>query len=271
MRILCPGAALLFAACNSFPIMADPRVQVSPYLAVYQLRGDLGMQSDPGTGIQNNAEQSLKLFGFDKHREDVGVRVHIGDGFAGLEIDYYRLDQRSTRGGVLEDDFGELQQGDQVTMNAVMDEFRIGYLAQVLDGSFDYHDHPIEWRLALGGILAHRSLDLQMQTVDGARRQSLHADDDGVLYPAIRLRAKWQNVHLDIGYAISPELDFGGDFDGVMQDFEARIAYTVPYQDITLFAGYRYSTLPVAGTEGGFGYSGDLVLDGFQFGLQVSF
>jgi len=60
-------------------------------------------------------------------------------------------------------------------------------------------------------------------------------------------------------------------FVGVLQDAEVRASYTMPLNDITFFAGYRYSQLDASGTTNGFGYDADLTLDGYQFGVAVTF
>lgn len=271
MRIPCVCALLALAACNSFPATADPRVQVSPYLAIYQLRGNLGLQNDPGTGPQDNRRHELRTFGLGDHEEDVGVAVQIGDGFTGLTFDYYRLDHSTTSTGILDDEFGALQIGDEVSMRATMDELRIGYIGEVWSSEVEYRDRPLEMQVGVGGIVAHRDLALRASTVDGARRQNVDIADSGVVYPAVHFRATWHQVRFDARYAISPDLSFGGDFEGTLQDIEAKFSYTVPYQDITLFAGYRYSVLPVDGTQQGLAYTGDLRIDGFLLGVQVSF
>ena len=74
----------------------------------------------------------------------------------------------------------------------------------------------------------------------------------------------------DFDYAIAPGL-VTGDYDGMQQDIEARLSYSVPFQDVTLFAGYRYSLFSAKGNEGGLAYDSDLRLDGYQFGITVSF
>src|SRR5262249_2623543 len=131
--------------------------------------------------------------------------------------------------------------------------------------------HPLDFKLAAGGVLAHRDLGMHMHTVDNVRRQDVRVSDEGVVYPAVRFRATWQSVSLDLEYAISPNLTFGGEFDGVLQDFETRFTYRVPMQDVGIFAGYRYSTLPIEGHEGALAFDGNLRIDGLQLGVVVSF
>lgn len=269
MRTLLIGAAVILAGCNTFPVMADPRIAVSPYLSEYRLLGNVAIQNDPGTGPENNAAQSLRTFGFGSHEDDVGVRADIGDGFAGLRLDYYRLTMNTARTGVLTDDFGALVSGDIVGMAATMDEFRLGWTESILGEKFTFRGQPLQLRLAIGGVYAHRDLAMHMRSDDGLRRQDVHNGGDA-FYPKVHFRADLRHVALDLEYAIAPGL-VTGDFDGTQQDFEARLSYSVPFQDVTLFAGYRYSELSAKGDEGGLAFDSDLELSGYQFGLLVTF
>lgn len=267
LALACP----LFSGCTA-TLLYEPRVLVSPYLAVYQLRGDVGLQSSPGGGAPpvDNDPQTMRTFGQDSHKEDLGVRADVGDGFAGLRLDYYQLDMGTSHPGVLEDDWGSLLQGESVRMKAKMNEFRLAYLEPLLATKSNFRDRPIEFRLAAGGVLAYRNMTLQAQTDDGVGRQNVEIDGN-VAYGALRGRATWLDFAFDLDYAISPDLALGGDWGGVQQDFELRASYTLPMRDVTFFGGWRYSTLEADGTMGGLGYDADLVIDGFQFGVTVSF
>lgn len=271
MRILAALAASLCAGCSS-TVLAEPRILVSPYLAVYELRGDVAMQSQPvpGGALQDNAAQAMRQFGQDHHREDVGVRADIGDGFAGFRIDYYRLDMGTGDNGTLTADWGRLLAGDQVSMNIAMDELRVGYLEPLVHVRTSYRDKPLSLQFAVGGVFAYRSMAMRAHTTDFTRTQNLDISGD-VVYPAARFRASWRGAAFDAEYAISPDLVLGGDFAGTMQDIEVRLGYTLPLHDITFFGGWRYSVLPAEGTFDGFAYDADLTIDGFQFGVSVTF
>lgn len=263
-------AALLPACTKTF---AEPRVLVSPYLAVYRLRGDMGVQSDPGggAGLQDNAQVPLRTFGQEHFREDVGLRTDIGDGFGGVRIDYYRLDQGTSRTGVLPNDWGGLLAGDTVQMRAAMDELRIGWLEPVLQARTEWRDRPLQLKAALGGVFTHRDLELRTRTQDGSRTQNVQVDGN-VVAAAVRLRASWRDFGIDVDYSISPNLSLGGDHDGLQQDAEARLSWTMPLHDVTFFAGYRYSRIEAEGVATApVGYDADLVIDGFQFGVTVTF
>lgn len=269
MRTSVLAAAACLAGCSS-TTMAEPRLLVSPYLAVYQLRGDVALQSEPAPGIvQDNPSAQLRTFGQDHYREDIGVRVDFGDGFGGLRADYYQLDQNTTDSGVLSSDFGTLLAGDVVRMDVDGDEIRLGYLEPILDLKSTWRDRPLSLQFAIGAMFAHRELDLRASTVDRSRLQNVEIEGD-VVGPSIRLRLGiLRDFAVDVDYTISPELGLGGDFDGTLHDVEARASYTLPMRDVTFFAGYRYCTLPAEGHVDRLGFDAEFVLDGFQVGVTV--
>ena len=259
----------LLASCTT--TFAEPRLLVTPYLAVYRLHGDVGMQSSPTPGtLQDNAAQSLRTFGQNKFSEDFGLRADLGDGFAGLRVDYYRLDQSTPRSGVLGADWGRLATGDQVQMNATMDEVRAGWLEPVWSHRTMYRDKPLQLRFAAGGVLTHRDMTMRATTTDGVRSQRLGISGNTAAIAA-RMRVTWRDVNFDLDYALSPNLVISGDYGKVQQDVEARLGYTLPLHDVTFFGGYRYSRIRANGGNDGFGYDADLVLDGWQFGITVTF
>ncbi len=122
MRRLVVLLAVAGTGCTS-TVLTEPVLHASPYLALYRLRGDTQMQSeDPGTGgVQDNPAQPLRNFGHERHREDVGLRLDLGDGFSGLRADYYKLDMNTARSGELTADWGKLLQGDFASVRAAMD------------------------------------------------------------------------------------------------------------------------------------------------------
>jgi len=273
MRLLplCSLAAVAVLAACGLPKTVSPRLVVSPYYAAYQLRGKLGMQSPSASGPVDNNPQTLRNLGQDHYEDDYGIRVDVGDGMTGLRAEWYRAGMNPTSAGVLDDDFGHLLANDVVQSTVRMNEYRIGYLQQVWEAHGALYERPLDLALAAGGILAHRDLEMEVHTTDLARHQNIDISDDGVVYGALRFRAAWQSLAFVLEYAISPDLSFGGEFQGTQQDFEARLTYMVPFQDIGLFVGYRYSTMSVEGVEGGLGFDGNLKLDGIQLGVTVSF
>jgi hypothetical protein len=263
-------ATSVFSGCSSIT-MAEPRMLVSPYLALYQIRGQVALDSPVAGGPpQANPPQDLRLFGQDHHREDVGIRTDIGDGFGGLRVDYYKLDQGSADPGVLEANWGNLLQGDVVVMDVVMDEVRVGYLEPLFEVKQDWREHPLSLRFAAGGVLAYRDMTLRAKTDDGQRHQNVNIEGD-VIYPAARFRASWRDVGFDAEYAVSPNFVIRGDFEGLQQDLELRATYTIPMRDVTFYAGYRYSDIRAESDAGGLAFDADLVIDGFNFGVVVTF
>lgn len=269
MRVLAlPALPFLFAACGT--TVAEPRVTVAPYLAVYQLRGNAGLQSNASGAPTDTQRQDLHAFGQGQFDEDLGARVDIGDGFGGIRFEYFRLHDSTSDKGTLTDDWGSLRAGDQAHMNASMDEFRIGYVQPVWTGHANVRDQQVDLRFGAGGYFAHRDLQLHTASETGTT-QNLEVRDHGLLYPAVRGRAAWHELSFDLDYAFCPGFSLGGDFHGWQQDVDVRLAYTLARHDITFFGGWRYSTWSANGHEGGLAFDTDLILDGFQFGVQFTF
>lgn len=265
------GAGLL-AGCTS--VFAEPRITLSPYYAVYQLRGDATVQTDPGGGapLQNNPRQDLGLFGMDTHEDDVGFRAEVGDGFGGLRVDYYKLDMTTSQNGILPADWGMLQEDDVMRMRAEMDEVRISYVHPLFSTTTSWREEDLTIRVGGGAEFAWRDLTLRAFTDENfpAMRNQDVPIDGQTISAAARFRVEWMELTFDADYAISPYLAVRGDLGGVGQDLELRASYAIPLRDVTFFAGYRYSEFQADGTIGVVGYDADLVLDGWQFGLTVS-
>ncbi len=266
-----PVVAVLLAACSS-TTFAEPRILVSPYLALYRVRGDVALQSQPVAAgpLQDNAAQSLRSFGQERYREDIGVRADIGDGFGGFRVDWYQLDQDTAAPGTLGADWGTLLAGDTVLMRARMDELRLSLIEPLLTIRTTWRDRPLQFRVGAGGTFAHRDLRLRASTEDGLRRQDLSIDGD-VVYANVRMRATWRDFACDLDYAASPGLVVRGDFEDFQQDLELRASWTMPLHDVTFFGGWRWSSLHAEGQQNQLGYDADLVIDGFSLGLAVTF
>lgn len=277
MRPLTALFAVTLTGCTS-TVLTEPTVHVSPYLALYRLRGDTRMQSEqpPGSGtIADNAALPLRSFGHDRTREDVGVRVDIGDGFGGVRADYYKLDMNTARSGELTQDWGDLLTGDFASVRAEMDELRLGYVEPLADTTLKWRGEDLRLRLGAGGVFATRQMKMRGSESTNVATQNLEFSGDQV-YAAVRAQATWQDVTLDLDYAVSPEaFVIGGDIEDLSQDFEARVSYQLPQRDIRFFAGFRYSELSASGsasgTSGVYRYENDLVIDGVQLGVLVTF
>jgi hypothetical protein len=263
-------ALLACGSCASPPSPLDPQIVVSPYYAVYSLRGHTSMQSLPGGVPTNNAAIGLSDFGQGAHDGDIGLRMDIGDGFSGFRIDYFKLDNYSSRRGVLADNWGSLSGGDTAGMRARMDELRLSFAYELMGTKFDMRGHDVKLRLAPAAVYAVRPMDLHaFNSVGGAESQ--HVSDDGELFAGLRGRVQYRDFAFDAEYAISPGWNLGGDFTGTQQDLEFRFVWRVPNQDVGVFAGYRRALLSTSGNSNGQDFKDELVMDGLQFGLAISF
>lgn len=266
-------AATALCGCTS-TLLVEPQLRVSPYLAIYELRGNTSMQSVESTSppaLQNNPAQPMRQFGQDRFREDVGVRVDFGDDFGGLRAEYYKLDMNTSRRGVLEHDWGRLLAGDEVNIYAEMDELRLGWVEQFAEFSFEHRERDVKVQFGAGATFATRSMTLRGSTEDNSRVQNADIDGDAI-YAALRARISWRNLALDVDYAIAPEaFVLSGEQEDLCQDLEARVSYRLPQRDIELFAGARYSRLRASGDANGFRYDADLIVDGVQLGVSVTF
>lgn len=269
-RILRTVACALLAACSLPHSLEDPRILVAPYYPTYQLRGDTSLQS-PGAPPTDNPAVQVEDFGLRGHSSDVGMRIDIGDDFDSFRVDYYRMDHHSKNPGVLPAAWGALLAADTVRLETRLDEIRVGYVGEVLREKFGKGERQVDLRLGLGGVIAWRDLRFRAREATGLRSQDVTVGDDGVVYPAARARVTWRGAYLEGEYAISPDLQFGGDYQGVQQDIEVRIGYQVPMQDVSVFAGWRWSEWNIDGFEGPLHHEAELVMDGFQFGVRILF
>jgi hypothetical protein len=260
------------AGCDSLPIMGEPQILVAPYGTVYQLHGQSAMASLQGGVPTPNGPHQLSDFGFNQHATDFGLRGEVGDGFAGLHLDWYHMEMESGHRAVLGFDWGALLTGDLVGLSTTMDELRLGYTYEVLRKRFDVRDAKgLELRLALATTLAQRKLVLHGREDTGLRIQDQHIQDRGQVFPGVHARLGYKDFALDAEYGFSPGLTFGGDYHGNQQDLEVKLSYLIPVQDVEFFAGYRRSDFNARGNDGGFAFDDHLVLDGYFFGARVSF
>ncbi|MEZ5967361.1 MAG: hypothetical protein R3F56_26220 [Planctomycetota bacterium] len=255
------------AGCSSWPGFDRPHAEAGAYLALYTLHGRASMQSPGAQGPTDNAAMRLSEFGVGDRDDDVGGYLTLGDGFSGAELNYFKLTMADTEPGALSAGFGVLQANELVTSDVEMDEWRLRYVAKLLEHAFD---NRVRVEFGGGVAIAHRRLDFSVKrdTGDG---QSFTAEDNGVPYVFGRLRGSYGAASLNLDWAYVDGIGFGRDFDGRMQDVEVTGRYGFGAQDATIFAGYRYTELPAQGREGGLAYRADLRLEGFQVGMQVRF
>jgi hypothetical protein len=149
-----------------------------------------------------------------------------------------------------------------------LDEFRLRYIGQVLD-----FEPKADWRmqLGLGGSLVHRDALFESIELNSTRKQRVEIKDDGVFYLAGRARGSYRNVFLDVDYGISPDLTFGGDYTGTLQDLEVKLGWRFEDQELEALVGWRWSQFPAEGTADGLRYEADFGIDGFFVMLGLSF
>jgi hypothetical protein len=268
--LLCAAVSLLFGTgCTTWPGFDRPRVDASAYLAMFRLRGNAKMQSAAGGGgVVDNARLELDELGVGERDDDVGGLITVGDGFSGVDMGFYKLTMKDTTPGRLTSDFGSLLQGQEVITKVEMDEYRVRYIAKVFEQSIQKR---LKIAFGVGGALAHRELEMFPKVVGTGEGQIVGVRDYGMPYVAARLRGTLGPVSLNLDWAYNDGIDFGGDFDGRMQDVELTGRYEFALQDVAVFAGYRNSEFPARGHEGEFGYELDLRLDGWFIGGQMRF
>ncbi len=271
MRAL-PTLALLLATACSTTTFAEPRFQLSPYIAVHRLTGDASAAT-PGSGggpATANAAQPLSAFGQGDREQDLCYRFDVGDGFAGVRVDWYRLGIGGDAGRPLDDGYGAYVAGDEASMRASMDEWRLGYVESFASKRTMLWDRPLALHAGAGGVFASRDLSLTARR-DGDGLVERSSFDGENVYAALRLGARWQGFALDAEYALCPDLAVAGDVDGWLHDLELRAGWALPYIDVTIFAGYRLATLEASTTDAGARRAADLQLDGWLLGVSVSF
>lgn len=254
--------------CSSWPGFADPRIDLGGVVAFYRLRGRARMQSAGAGGAQNNPAIALRDFALGERDDDVGASLSVGDGFSGFDVQYLKLTMRDTSTGTLTAPFGPLPQGESVFTVFEGDEIRGRYIAELLPLPLG---DELKLSLGGGGVLAHRGLKFFPRSVATNSGPLLDIKDDGVAYVAARGRLSRGPVAAVLDWAYSPDLTFGGDFDGTLQDIELSLRYTAELQNVELFVGWRYSDLPVAGVAQGLDYAAKFRMDGYFVGGAFRF
>jgi hypothetical protein len=261
-------ALLCLGGCSTIPGLEEPRITLIPQVALLEIEGDTMMQSNSGGPIANNPEMELRQFGLGDRDSEFGGTVRMGDGFSGIDVSVLTFDHKTSRDGSLSQDWGDLLQGDVVKTEFDGLELRARYIAQL----FEYEtENNVVFRLGAGLALAHREFTLRAREASGVRRQQIDMKDNGVPYIAARGQVRYMGFGLEMDYAISPDITFGGDFDGVLQDLELMGTYTFEDQDLTVYAGYRRSYLEANGNEGPLVYEVDFIIDGYVLGIEFTF
>lgn len=264
----CILAGLIATACSSLPGLDFAELTLRPQYHLAKLRGKTRMQSAPGGGpIVDNAAMDLKTFGTRKRDDDYGGIVAYGDGFSGFEFGYAQFDIDSTERGTLTADYGMLPNGTRVVSSFRLEEFRLRYIGQI----FEYEtEDEVSIRLGIGPLLAHREATFTATEDGTALSQITRFKDDGVLYSAARLRGEYRGFSVTADYAWS-DLNFGGEFEGPMQDYSVLASYALEDQDIKFFAGFRWVELPASRTQNSFQFDHDFRLEGWMLGAELTF
>jgi len=260
--------------CESMPGLETPELSFSPQLILYELKGDAKMQSALGNQV---ASIHSRDFGADDRDSSYGGILGYGDGFSGFEATYYRYDLDGSGTGTLGSDFGNVPAGSTVKAEFKMNEYRLGYTAEIFRHSFAIREDQEDMllRLGLGAALTHRDGDFRVSRNspqgNSGDQQKFNFDDDGLPYGTVRARADYLGLGLQLDYAINPDLTFGSDFDGAMQDLGVTLIYNFVDQGVELTAGWRRSEIPTQGGENGLAFDTDFRLEGFILGLTASF
>ncbi len=268
MRFHSPLLLLSLGAC-SLPGLTSPRFYLEPQWSLLELRGDTSMQSTSSGSVVDNPAIDAREFGLDHHAGNWGVKVSVGDDFSGFDASYLNVENTNTRRGTLPADWGDMRTGDRALMNVTGDEWRLAYFGEVWDTEIK---RDVTLRVAPGLALTHRDLKLEAkEETSSTRRQVVHIAEEVTPYAALRVRVAWRNFDLDVDYGINPDLHFGGDYDGVMQDYEVRGRYRLEDQDLAFVAGYRHSDITASGSEGGLRWETDFAFEGWFFGVRFGF
>ena len=269
----CPALCLLsfcLAACSALPGLQDPRVFLVPQVALMRFDGDASLRSPPTSGSTPiaNPKQTLDTIGLGGRDENVGGLLRFGDEFSGVDLGYLRVDNNTTDTGVLQQDFGTLMPGDTVDGKVDGDEFRLRYIAGLVD--FETAEQ-VRVQFGLGGQIAHRNLKWRVQEASLLRAEQFTTKDEGVVYGSFRGDVSYMGFGVRGDYSISPDIQFGGDFSGIMHDVEIAVTYTFADNDVVAVAGYRRTWLPARGVSNGLPYELDATMDGYVLGLEIGF
>ncbi len=256
------------------PGMDSPQLHFAPQVLLYSLEGDAKMESAISNPV---VSMDTRDFGADDRDSDYGGVITYGDGFSGFEAAYFNYDMDSSDTGLLVSDFGDVPGGSEVNSSFKMNEYRFGYTGQVLEHSFTIREDQDDLvaRLGLGAAMVHRDGRFKVERVllqgNSGDSERIHFKDDGAPYLSTRGEVEWLGATLRVDYSINPDINFGGDFDGTMQDLEFTLEYSFPDQGVSLFAGWRRTEIPAEGRENGLKYDTDFRLEGYTLGLSASF
>ncbi len=221
-----------------------------------------------GGGVQDNAAVDIQDLGVGARDDDVGGTLSVGDGFSGFDLAYQKITMLHVDPTIVTTPFGALAPGDEIQTEIDMDEIRARYVGKAYELKLK---NKLEFAFGVGGALVHRELKLAARRIADGTGQIIEIKDDGVPYLAGRARATYGPASLQLDWAHNFGLDFGGDFDGDLQDVELTARYAFPLQNVSVFGGWRRSDFPAGGHVGPLDWAASLVLDGLFVGAQMRF
>ena len=95
----------LTTACSVQSGFEDSALEVEPRLYLYTLTGNTAMQSVQGGIVVDNPSMEVSTFGLDERSSALGILVGVGDGFAGGEFLFERVEMTTTKTGTLTQDW----------------------------------------------------------------------------------------------------------------------------------------------------------------------
>ncbi|MEM7202619.1 MAG: hypothetical protein AAF628_20290 [Planctomycetota bacterium] len=170
---------------------------------------------------------------------------------------FFTFQDRGT--GVLPGPYGDLPAGSAVTAD-------FDFVGARIDATYDVVDLDY-FQLGVGGAVDYFDLDIDLDAVGLAQRESLESD---VLVPMPFVRA-----HLTEGI-VTGDVSIGGmggdfgDGDGVWIDFESMLRVR-PTSMIEFFGGYRWLRIDGDGVVDRHAYLADFEISGWFVGGAIHF
>ncbi|MGE0143728.1 MAG: hypothetical protein AB7I19_15435 [Planctomycetota bacterium] len=273
MRRIAFVCVLLLPACASIPGLASPRYTLAPKVNLDVHRGFAQMQTITPGGLVDNPPQTVEQLGQGGRDEDWSLVAKAGDGFSGFELEYRHIAVKDSTNGILVGDFGRVPTGTEANADLRVDHWRLAYFGEVLAHEIEVREEQtVQFQLGAGVALAHRDGDFEVAE-DGntGLLQTVHFADSGVPYFGLRGRVTYDQFSLQIDWLYNPDISFGGDFRGNLQDLEILARYELLDQDIRLLAGYRTMDLNAVGDEDGARFATDFAIEGFVLGVEFDF
>ncbi len=245
----------------------NSKVAATPLGFILEFEGRGKMEAPFSGGKAAGQELDLgSSMGIGDRDDGVGATFSYGDGFGGVELSVIRWEQQTVRmNGIMEADFGHLDQNDTVKTDILLNQIRLDYIKSL----FEHKVSSVTLRAGLGFGLHHNEVRMKAEDTGSIRKQNLKYKDK---YGAPLLRARFEaeakpfRVRCDLGYS---EGDYGG-IEGTLFDWAFTLHYKVQ-RGVTGFAGYWHYQLPGAGAQEDLEFRIDGELNGYMAGLRWDF